>query len=213
MYLGFQDDIDPVAFRRELEESAARNKAINIERYVQVHDANKHDFFLIPNGTVHSSGKDNLVLEISATPYIFTFKMYDWVRLDLNGKPRPINIDHAFNNLDFSRKGARVKEELISQQRVIASGENWKLVHAPTHAEHFYDVHRIEFTDAVTVETAGKCHVLMLVEGKSVLVETANGFRQRYNYAETFAVPAAAGSYKIINEGGATAKVVKAFVK
>lgn len=213
VYLGFQDDIDPATFRRELEESAAENKAIDIEKYVQVHDASKHDFFLIPNGTVHSSGKDNLVLEISATPYIFTFKMYDWLRLDLNGKPRPINIDHAFNNLDFSRKGARVKEELISKQHVIASGENWKLVHAPTHAEHFYDVHRIEFTGAVTVETAGKCHVLMLVEGRSVLVETANGLRQRYNYAETFAIPAAAGSYKIINDGDTIAKVVKAFVK
>lgn len=213
VYLGFQDDIDPAAFRRTLEESVEENKAIDIEKYVQTHDARKHDFFLIPNGTVHSSGKDNLVLEISATPYIFTFKMYDWVRLDLNGKPRPINIDHAFNNLDFSRKGARVKEELISTQRVIAGGGNWQLVHAPTHAEHFYDVHRIEFTGTVTVETAGKCHVLMLVEGTSVLVETANGFRQRYNYAETFAVPAAAGSYKIINESGATAKVVKAFIK
>jgi mannose-6-phosphate isomerase class I len=184
-----------------------------VEKYVQVHDAHKHDFFLIPNGTVHSSGKDNLVLEISATPYIFTFKMYDWVRLDLNGKPRPINIDHAFNNLDFSRKGAKVQEELISKQEVIGRGDNWQLVHAPTHAEHFYDVHRLEFTGTVTVETGGKCHVLMLVEGESVIVETANGFRQRYSYAETFAVPAAAGSYKIFNEGGATAKVVKAFVK
>lgn len=213
VYLGFQDDIDPAAFRKALEQSVAANEAIDVEKYVQVHDAHKHDFFLIPNGTVHSSGKDNLVLEISATPYIFTFKMYDWVRLDLNGKPRPINIDHAFNNLDFSRKGAKVQEELISKQEVISRGDNWQLVHAPTHAEHFYDVHRLEFTGTVTVETGGKCHVLMLVEGESVIVETANGFRQRYSYAETFAVPAAAGSYKIINEGGATAKVVKAFVK
>ncbi|GEP97007.1 class I mannose-6-phosphate isomerase [Chitinophaga cymbidii] len=213
VYLGFQDDIDPAAFRQALEESVAANQAIDIEKYVQVHEANKHDFFLIPNGTVHSSGKDNLVLEVSATPYIFTFKMYDWVRLDLNGKPRPINIDHAFKNLDFSRKGAKVKEELISKQQVIDKGADWQLVHAPTHAEHFYDLHRIEFASSVKVETGNKCHVLMLVEGQSILVETANGFRQRYSYAETFAIPAAAGSYRIINEGDATAKVVKAFVK
>ncbi|MCK7556807.1 class I mannose-6-phosphate isomerase [Chitinophaga sedimenti] len=213
VYLGFQDDIDPVTFRQALEESVAANKPIDIEKYVQVHEARKHELFLIPNGTVHSSGKDNLVLEISATPYIFTFKMYDWVRLDLNGKPRPINIDHAFKNLDFSRKGAKVQEELISKQSVIASGADWQLVHVPTHAEHFYDIHRMEFDTTIDVQTEGKCHVLMLVEGTSVLVETANGSRHRYNYAETFAIPAAAGAYKIINEGAATAKVVKAFLK
>lgn len=213
VYLGFQDDIDPVTFKGALEESVAKNEAIRIEKFVQVHDAHKHDFFLIPNGTVHSSGKDNLVLEISATPYIFTFKMYDWVRLDLNGKPRPINIDHAFNNLDFTRKGNKVQDELISKQSVIEQGGNWQLVHVPTHAEHFYDVHRMEFANSMEMETNNKCHVLMLVEGQSVIVETKNGFRQRYNYAETFAVPAAAGSYKLINEGNSIAKVVKAFVK
>jgi mannose-6-phosphate isomerase class I len=184
-----------------------------MDEYVQSHTASKNDLFLIPNGTVHSAGVNNLVLEISATPYIFTFKMYDWLRLDLNGEPRAINIDHAFNNLNFDRKGEKITEELISKQAVIDQGNDWKLVHCPTHAVHFYDVHRLEFMSRITVQTNNTCHILMLVEGSAISVETADGAIVTFSYAETFVIPAAAKSYTLINKGTAMAKVVKAFCK
>lgn len=213
VYLGFQEDIDPPAFRADLERSQEEKVPVDIEKYIQVFPSKKHDLFLIPNGTVHSSGAGNLVLEISATPYIFTFKMYDWLRLDLNGEPRPINIEHAFNNLCFSRSGARVKEELIAQPSVLEKGADWQVVHLPTHPEHFYDIHRVEFAGAVTLATENRCHILMLVEGTSLTLTTAGGLTQEFSYAETFVVPAAAGSYTLINRSGRPIKVVKAFVK
>ena len=177
------------------------------------HRISVHDLFLIPNGTVHSAGANNLVLEISATPYIFTFKMYDWLRLDLDGNPRPINIEHAFNNLDFERKGEKVRAELISKQEVIQRGEDWQLVHVPTHQEHFYDVHRMEFDKEISVETNNQCHVMMLVEGSAITIKTANGTEQTFAYAETFVIPAAAQSYTLTNLGKNRAKVIKAFLK
>jgi mannose-6-phosphate isomerase class I len=213
VYLGFQQNINPAEFRTALEESQAAGKEIDIEEYVQSHPAKKHDLFLIPNGTVHSAGAGNLVLEISATPYIFTFKMYDWLRLDLEGNPRPINIDHAFNNLDFERKGSRVQQELISNQQVIEQAEGWQIVHVPTHADHFYDVHRVEFDGHITIATNNCCHVLMLVEGTAINIETADGTNKEYAYAETVVIPAAAGSYKLTNLGNSRAKVIKAFLK
>ncbi|WP_460678014.1 class I mannose-6-phosphate isomerase [Mucilaginibacter koreensis] len=213
VYLGFQDDIDPAKFKKELENSQDFGVEISITDYVQSHTAKKHDLFLIPNGTVHSAGAGNLVLEISATPYIFTFKMYDWLRLGLDGKPRPINIDHAFNNLNFDRKGEKVSKELISKQTSLAKGNDWEIIHVPTHAEHFYDVHRLEFDTQIKVETAGSCHVLMLVEGTEVVVHSANGQENLYHYAETFVIPAAAGTYTLVNKGSGRAKVVKAFLK
>ena len=213
VYLGFQDNIQPENFRSVLETSQRENKEVEITNYVQAHAAKKHDLFLIPNGTVHSAGANNLVLEISATPYIFTFKMYDWLRLDLDGNPRPINIEHAFNNLNFERKGEKVRAELISKQEVIQQGEDWQLVHVPTHQEHFYDVHRIEFDKEISVETNNQCHVMMLVEGSAITIKTANGIEQTFAYAETFVVPAAAQSYTLNNLGKNRAKVIKAFLK
>jgi mannose-6-phosphate isomerase class I len=212
VYLGFQDDIDPISFRTALELSASTAEPIEIERFVQKHPANKHDLFLIPHGTIHGSGVNNLVLEISATPYIFTFKLYDWVRLDLDGLPRPLNIDRGMANAFFDRKGARITEEFISRPRVVDQGTGWQLVHLPTHPDHFYDVRRLELDGGSTFELAtnDSVQVMSLVEGSSVVVE-AGGRAERYRYAETFVVPAAAQTVRFHSDQ--PVKVVIADIK
>ena len=213
VYLGFQENIDPAEFEGALRESFAEMKELEIVKYVKKLPAKKHDFFLIPPGTIHASGRNSLVLEISSTPYIFTFKMYDWVRPDLEGKPRPLNIDRAMQNLCFERKGSYVDERLVSKPTLISSGNGWELFHLPTHEKHFYDVHRIHLRSEIELQTNNKFHVMSLVQGSYIIFESGRGDKIRFNYAETFVVPAATGLFRIFNPDGQEAILVKAFIK
>lgn len=213
VYLGFTAECDADAFRSALERSEREGTPVEIDRYVHSLPAHRGDLFLIPNGTVHCSGRDNLVLEISATPYIFTFKMYDWLRLDLDGRPRPLNVARAWQNLRFERRGERVQEELVSVPRVLEEREGWRLVHLPTHPDHFYDVHRAELSGEGVIHTEGGPLVMNVVQGEGVEIETADGTQRRFSFAETFIIPAAARWCRLRSPDGVEAKVVIASIK
>lgn len=212
VYLGFQEGVHPSDFREALESSVKESKKIDITQFVQSFKSQKHGLYLIPPGTIHSSGKNNLVLEISSISYIYTFKMYDWLNLDLDGKPRPLNIDRGMDNLIFNRSGDKVEQELMSKPKVIESNSDWELQHLPTHKEHLYDVHRFQIKTEVTVKSLGKAHVLSLVEGDEIEVKTRN-HTTIFHYAESFVLPASTEEYTIKNLSKKPVLVVKAFIK
>ena len=213
VYLGLTEAAEQTELQLVLEESCRDAAPVEIDRYVQKHRASKHNLFLIPPGTIHGSGKNNLVLEISSTPYIFTFKMYDWLRPDLDGKPRTLNIRRGLENLRFDRKGSYVTENLVSHPVLLQKKPGWELWQLPTHEDQLYNVRRYHIRGSVDIFTENKCHVLNLVEGNSVAVTTLYGFKTEVHYAETFVIPAAAISYTITSRSGAEAILVLAYVK
>jgi mannose-6-phosphate isomerase class I len=211
IFLGLRDDADLDAFRADARRAERPGVAFAPERYLQAHAAEQHRLYLIPGGTPHASGAGNVVLEISATPYLYTLRFYDWLRESLDGKLRPVHLEHAFANLDASRRGASVYNDLIQEPRLCRSGPGWVELTIGAVPELFYAVHRLDFDEEIADDTAGRFHVLNLVEGEEVEIETgvaAHGL----SYAETIVVPAAVGAYRIRRVRGPACKVVKAFV-
>ncbi len=199
VYLGLREGVDREAMATDLRAAQDGGPPFPAERYVNVWPARKHSHFLIPAGTIHCSGRNGMVLEISATPYIFTFKLWDWGRLGLDGRPRPIHLDHGLNNIQWNRTTEWVREHLIDQEVTIASGDGWREERTGLHPLEFIETRRHWFTVPVHHHTHGNLQVLNLVEGGEAIVEspTGNFPPMTVHYAETFIMPAAVGPYTI----------------
>ena len=217
VYLGIQEGVDPARMSADLARARDSGIPFAAEDYVNAWPARKHDHFLIPAGTVHCSGRNSMVLEISATPYIFTFKLWDWGRLGLNGEPRPIHLDHGLRNIQWNRTTDWVRRELVGRVEPLSSGECWAEERTGLHSLEFIESRRHWFTGPVPHDTAGTVNVLNLVEGAEALVESPCGAFEPFpvHYAETFIVPAAIGRYTIRPAHLSTARMatIKAFVR
>jgi mannose-6-phosphate isomerase class I len=212
IFLGLRGDADLEAFQAEAELAERPGEAFEPERYLQTHPAEQHRLYLIPAGTPHASGAGNVVLEISATPYLYTLRFYDWLRRDLDGGLRPVHVRHAFSNLDPARRGEAVRE-LMPEPSVERRGAGWSELALGRPPELFFAVHRLDFEDEVADAASDGFHVLNLVAGEEIEVRTDAGPVHPLSYAETIVIPAAVGEYRLRRVRGGSCKVVKAFVR
>ncbi|HHU95757.1 MAG: class I mannose-6-phosphate isomerase [Bacteroidota bacterium] len=219
VYLGLKTGINPDEMIADLEEAQKNPRFVfDVDRYVNKVPAKKHDHFLIPGGTIHCSGKDTLVLEISSTPNLFTFKLWDWQRLGLDGKPRPINVERGKKVIAWERDTEFTYNELVNRMEVLSETDTVREEKTGLHRNEFIETRRHIFTDKVTHYTNDSVNVLNLVEGDSVIVESLNGHFEPFvvHYAETFIVPAKVKIYTIRPYGSSEGKecvTIKASVR
>ena len=218
VYLGLKTGADKDEMISDLREAQKGHIVFDTEKYINRLPAHKHDHYLIPGGTIHCSGAEALVLEISATPNIFTFKLWDWQRLGLDGKPRPINVERGRCVIDWKRDTEYVHSHLANHFTPIANGDGWREERTGLHPNEFIETRRHWFTKPVMHDTAGSVNVLNLVEGEEAVVESPTGAFSPFtvHYAETFIIPAAVGQYTIRPCGKSEGKecaTIKAYVR
>ena len=213
VYLGVKEGVDKEAMINDLRTAQKGEQIFDTEKYINKIPAKKHDHFLIPAGTCHCSGKNAMVLEISATPYIFTFKLWDWQRLGLDGLPRPINIEHGKHVIQWNRTTEWVKENLVNAIYEVKEEENdCKIEHTGLHELEFIETRRYTVKDNSFHKTYGTVNMLNLIDGKSAIIE---GDFEPFivHYAETFIIPASIKEYTIKPYDCDEVKVLKAYVR
>jgi mannose-6-phosphate isomerase class I len=215
VYLGLRGDAAVDDFRHHAHQAHHHEEPFDIERYVQTFPARPHQLFVIPAGTPHGSGEGNVVLEVSATPYLYSLRFYDWLRRDSAGNQRPVHLGHAFGNLATDRVGDAVGRDLVQRPRPLRTGPGWQEELLGALPEMFFEVRRvaIDGDQPVPDATGGRFHILNVVEGAGAVLTTAAGHRHTLAYAETLVVPAAAGSYTLTRTGRERVRLVKSLVR
>ena len=207
VYLGVKTGVDRAAMLQNLRDAESGQCAFDADRYINRFPVKKHDHVLIPAGTIHCSGKNAVVLEISATPYIFTFKLWDWDRLGLDGLPRPVHLQHGAANIQWDRDTEWAERELLHQEKPLHRAEGVLVERTGLHEREFIDTFRFTLSAPAVVRRNGSVHMLNLIEGRSLMVQSPTGAWEAYtvHYGETFILPAGAGEYRLVpgaeNEG------------
>ena len=213
VYLGVKTGTKPQDMIGALKE-AQETGSFEAERFVNKIPAKKHDHFLIPAGTIHCSGRNAMVLEISATPYIFTFKLWDWGRLGLDGKPRPINIEHGSKVIQWNRTTDWVMENLVDRFETVQRTDEVTEEHTGLHELEFIETRRYTVSAAVEFDLNQTVSMCNLVDGTAARIVSPDGSFEPFevHYAETFILPASLDRVRI-EALGEPVKILRAYVR
>ena len=202
-YLGFQQDADVEQFVADVRRSEEQGTSVDYQKYVYSVDSKPGTQVMIPAGTIHASGRNQLILEIgSLTVGSYTYKMYDYLRKDLDGNPRPIHTYHGDKVLQRGFTADWVASNLVNGgKRTLRSGRDWEEFVVGEHDLLYFSLRNVRFVSTVEDDTAGDFHVLTLVDGEQALIrskkDSSRSFTQ--NYLDIVVVPADFGPYEVIN--------------
>lgn len=215
-YLGFKDDIDPDEFLSLAKESEVKRTEIDYKKYINAVDSKPGVQVMIPAGTIHASGQNQVILEIgSLTVGSYTYKLYDYLRLDLDGVPRPIHSYHGERVLRKERNTTWINNNVVQAPRTIREGKGWKESIIGEHDLLYFSLRHLEFEKEIEDDTAGKFHVLSLVNGRNVVVESIDNPELCYkqNFLDIIVVPASVGRYRIRNLSNCPVTIHKTCLK
>lgn len=214
-WMGFKDDADIEEWERLCEESQNIKPIENWKDFIANWNSKEGDLYLIPPGTMHGHGGNQMVLEMDTNPSIngteYSFFEYDFARPSwdddaktMTGKPLKMHLEHG-RNMEKTRRESWVKDHLLSTPKVIKwTPEYWIDQYKSTPVMP-YHVERIHFEKVGQLSTEGKfMHMLTPTVATKVTVRSKTNpeYKAECDKFSTLVIPASFGDYEIINEEG-----------
>ena len=196
VFLGLRGDadLDGVPGRRRSVPSAGVE--LDAARFVQSHEAEQHRLYLIPAGTAHASGAGTSCSRSARRPYLYTLRFYDWLRRDLDGRLRPVHVDHAFANLDHAPERERRRRADPGAGRLSGGARSVEL-QLGRHPDLFFAVHRLDFDESARTTREALPRAQPRRRRARWRSRRSAGAVHPLAYAETIVVPAVVGAYRM----------------
>jgi len=216
-FLGFEEENSCEEFFKEARRVEHTGEKIDYEHYIHAVPSVPGTQVMIPAGTVHASGRNQVILEIgSLTVGSYTYKLYDYQRIDpQTGIPRPIHLKMGAEVIRGERTAEWVNENLVNHGGIVRQGEGYLEKIVGEHDLLYFSLRNLVFDKEITDNTDGLFHVLSLVDGTKARVESIKDPSKYYemNYMDIVVIPASLGEYRIVNEGVGTMIIHKTHLK
>lgn len=176
LVVGFKNNSN----KEEYIEKLVNNNLISLLDEIEV---KKGDIFFLETGTIHAIGGGVVIAEIQQTSDI-TYRLYDWDRVDANGKGRELHTDLALDAINFNTTKAKVdyqKQINYSNKTVHCDYFNTNVI--PLEGEMNWKANNGSFT------------VFMCTEGSFEF--ELNNQTYKYSKGDTILIPAIIESFEI----------------
>ena len=174
-----RDAFEPVAARRGVVDTLMR------------WDVRPGDCVLVPGGTVHAIGAGVTILEVQQNSDT-TYRLYDWGRKGLDGRPRETHVPQALECVRFGQPARPPIKPLW-----MAEGDG--VQRSMLARSHYFAMNAFSIEQAAPFETDGQFHAWAVVGGEGVLV--AGDVPWHLGPGDVWLVPAACGEYRVEPRG------------
>ena len=216
-FLGFKEENSCEEFFAQARRAEKTHELIDYEKYINSVPSVPGTQLMIPAGTVHASGRNQVILEVgSLTVGSYTYKLYDYQRIDpQTGLPRPIHLKMGGSVIHGERTREWVQDNLVNHGGLVRQGDNWKEIIVGEHDLIYFSLRNLIFWDSIEDDTRGTFHVLALVDGEKVKVASKADPSKCYimNSLDVVVLPADLGAYTITNLGVGSVTVHKTLLK